>query len=131
MLFWKDKTEDGIVGNYADALKRIKELEDENQRLEYANKAYKDRLDDEYSKASYALDWEKMNAFSIERMMEHGIPKTVIGYITQEPLITTSGNDENQIITEKDIVREWTLYCSHEEHQRLVKEFNDYVKGGK
>ena len=113
------------------ALKKIQSLEREKINLQERIKEYKTRTEDEYSKASYALDWKKMNAFSIERMMEHGIPKTVIGYITQEPLITTSGNDENQIITEKDIVREWTLYCSHEEHQRLVKEFNDYVKGGK
>lgn len=130
MLFWKQKTEDGIVGNYADALKRIKELESEVERLEYTNKTYQDRLVEEYSKASYSLDFAKMNAFSIERNWSNGTHKTTIGYILQEPVVTTEGEGSSRV-TYKDVVREWCLYCSHEEHERLVKQFNDYVKGGK
>jgi hypothetical protein len=130
MLFWKNKTEDGIVGNYADALKRIKELESEVERLEYANKAYQTRLVDDYSKASYSLDFAKMNAFSIERNWDNGTQKTIIGYMLQEPVVTTEGEGSSKV-TYKDVVREWSLFCSHEEHERLVKQFNDYVKGGK
>jgi len=126
MFFSKQKTEDGIVGNYADALKRIKELEAEVERLQYANKAYQTRLVDEYSKASYSVDFAKMNAFSIERHWDNGTQKTIIGYILQEPFSTTEGE-----YSTKDVVREWNLLCSHEEHERLVKQFNDYVKGGK
>ena len=126
MFFSKQKTEDGIVGNYADALKRIKELEAEVERLQYANKAYQTRLVDEYSKASYSVDFAKMNAFSIERHWDNGTQKTIIGYILQEPFSTTEGE-----YSSKDVVREWNLLCSHEEHERLVKQFNDYVEGGK
>ena len=126
MFFSKQKTEDGIVGNYADALKRIKELEAEVERLQYANKAYQTRLVDEYSKASYSVDFAKMNAFSIERHWDNGTQKTIIGYILQEPFSTTEGE-----YSTKDVVREWNLLCSHEEHERLVKQFNDYVEGGK
>lgn len=128
MLFWRKTTDDGIVGNYADALKRIKELETENKNLSYAVDAYKKRLEDEYSKASYSIDWKKINAFSIERMWDNGTQKTVIGYMQQDPVVTTEGEGESKV-TYKDVVREWTLYCTHEEHQRLVKQFNEYVKG--
>lgn len=130
MFFSKNKTEDGIVGNYADALKRIKELESQVECLEYANKEYKTRIDDEYSKASYSLNFDKMNAFSIERNWDNGTQKTIIGYMLQEPVVTTEGEGSSKV-TYKDVVREWNLFCSHEEHERLVKLFNEYVKGSK
>jgi hypothetical protein len=128
MLFWRKTTDDSVVGNQADALKRIKELETENKNLSYAVGEYKKRLEDEYSKASYSIDWKKINAFSIERMWDNGNQKTVIGYMQHDPVVTTEGEGESKV-TYKDVVREWTLYCTHDEHQRLVKQFNEYVKG--
>lgn len=99
-------------------------LVSENRSLVARIKELTERIDGEYSKATYAIDWKEMNAFSVERMMEGALPKTVIGYLLAEPVVST----DNDNITYKDVVREWTLYCSHEEHQRLVKQFEQYKK---
>jgi hypothetical protein len=75
--------------------------------------------------ASFSVDWKRINAFSIERMWENGIPKTIIGYMLTEPVVTTEGEGE-QRVTYKDVVREWTYYCSAEKHEELVKQFIEY-----
>lgn len=108
----------------------IEDLKRENKDLKYANDAYRKRLETEMANASYAIDWDVMKAFSIERMWENGNHKTVIGYMLSEPMVTTCGEGVERV-TEKDVVREWTLYCSAAVHEELVKQFNDYVKGKK
>lgn len=110
----------------------VEKLQSEKNDLERRLRAYEDtlaaykkRVDSEYAEASFSVDWKTMNAFSIERNPDSsGIPKTIIGFMLGEPVVFTDGN-----VTEKDIVREWTFYCSHAEHQRLVAEFNKYVSG--
>jgi hypothetical protein len=121
MLFWNRKSQDGIVGSYADALKRIKELETENTNLKYTNDAYRNRLETEMATAPFAIDWDAMKVFSIERNWNNGIPYTILGYMLSEPAVHT----EEQV-TYKDVVREWTLYCSAAEHARLIEEFNEW-----
>ena len=101
----------------------VQDLKKEIAQLNDSIRIYQARLVNEYSKASYSLDWKTMNAFSIERMWENGTHKTVVGYLMQEPVTVTEDN-----VTTKDVIREWTLYCSHEEHERLVQEFNEYKK---
>ena len=123
-MFFGRKTEDGIVGNYADALKRIKELEDENRHLKSANDAYQQRLVGEMAAASYAIDWDAMHAFSVERIWDNGLQKTIIGYRLEEPVVITEGDDQR--VTTKDVVREWYLYCPADKHEQLVKEFNEW-----
>ena len=103
----------------------LEDLKKENEKLAYANKVYRKRLEGEMSKATFSIDWKTMNAFSIERGWENGTLKTTIGYLLQEPVAYTE-TDGTQNITHKDVVREWTLYCSAEEHERLVTEFNEY-----
>ena len=103
----------------------IENLKAENQKLKYANDAYQKRLETEMANASFAIDWDAMNVFSVERMWDNGLPKTVLGYILSEPVIYTEGDDQR--VTHKDIVREWTLYCSAEKHEELVKEFKEWV----
>jgi len=107
----------------------LEELKRENKDLKYANDVYRKRLESEMSKASFSIDWDTMKAFSIERMWENGLPKTIIGYMLSEPMVTTSGEGVERV-TEKEIVREWSLYCSAEKHEELVAEFNKY-KGKK
>lgn len=104
----------------------LENLKKENERLKYANTEYQARLIGEMSKASFSIDWKTMNAFSVERGWDNGTHKTTIGYLLQEPVVVTEG-----AVTTKDVVREWVLYCSAEEHERLVAEFNEYVKGKK
>lgn len=100
----------------------LEDLKKENEKLAYANKVYKERLESEMANASFAIDWDTMKVFSIERMWENGLPKTILGHILSEPVVTTSGEGVERV-TEKDIVREWTLYCSAAKHEELVKEF--------
>jgi hypothetical protein len=107
----------------------LENLKKENEKLTYANDAYKKRLDTEMANASVAIDWDAMKVFSVERMWENGLPKTILGYMLSEPVITTEGENE-QRITYKDIVREWTLYCSAEKHETLIEEFRAW-KGKK
>jgi hypothetical protein len=115
---WEKKEEDQ---SYKLASENVK-LQQKVNELEYKIKQYQERLDSEFSKASFSIDWALMNVFSIERNIT-GLDgtKTILGYMMAEP-VTTIEND----VTYKDVVREWTLYCSHEEHQRLVAEFNEY-----
>lgn len=100
---------------------QIEDLKKENEKLQYAVDAYKKRLESEMANASFAIDWEAMKVFSVERMWENGLPKTVLGYMLSEPVVVTEGE-----VTTKDVVREWTLYCSAEKHEELVKEFNEW-----
>lgn len=115
---WFNKL-DKQLNSEIDALGReLNLLKIKNDNLSRKVEEYEARLVGEYSKASYAVDWSTMNAFSIERMREGDVNKTIIGYMLAEPVVTTEDN-----VTYKDVVREWALYCSHDEHQRLVKEF--------
>ncbi len=103
---------------------QIEDLKKENDRLKYANDAYKKRLEGEMATASYAIDWNAMHVFSIERLWDNGVPKTILGYLLEEPVVYTEGDDQR--VTHKDVVREWTLYCSAEKHEQLVKEFTEW-----
>ena len=80
------------------------ELED----LKNENKRLKDVIKGEISNAAFSIDWKIMNAFSIERNYDHRSIKTIIGYFVN------------------NVVHEWSLYCSADEHERLVKEFNTH-----
>lgn len=100
----------------------LEDLKKENEKLTFANDAYRKRLVGEMENASFAIDWDTMKVFSIERMWDNGLPKTILGHILSEPVVTTSGEGVERV-TEKDIVREWTLYCSAAKHEELVKEF--------
>lgn len=115
---WFDKV------TLAEKNRRIDELQKDIENLKYANDVYKKRLETEMANASFAIDWDAMNVFSVERMWENGLPKTVLGYILAEPVIYTEGDDQR--VTHKDVVREWTLYCSAETHEKLVAEFNEW-----
>jgi hypothetical protein len=103
-----------------------KELEKKVEELQYAVDAYKKRLETEMANASFAIDWNAMRAFSVERIWDNGLPKTIIGYRLEEPLITTEGDNEQRITT-KDVVREWYLFCSAEKHEQLVSEFKEWL----
>lgn len=81
-------------------------------RLQELSKLKKESEDKSRS-CSVAVDFEMMDAFSIERMHENGVGRTVIGYLKSLP--DTEPN-----------VAEWTLYCNEEIHEKLVEEFREY-----
>ncbi len=59
-----------------------------------------------------SVDWDAMQAFSIERVISttHEVPVTCIGY-----------KAENK-------VKEWILFVNKEIHDSLVEEFKEYVR---
>lgn len=116
----KRKSAEMDLQNQLDALKK------ENESLKYSNDAYKSRLETEMNSASFVIDWKTMNVFSVERMWSNGLHKTIIGYLLAEPVIYTESDDQR--VTHKDVVREWSLYCSAEMHEKLANEFKEYLE---
>lgn len=107
-----------MFGIFAREIKRLKaDLEDRDQRIELLQEqlaALRSEQDKAVVDCGLAVDWNRMNAFSIERMMQDGRPMTVIGY-------WEGPNDEN--------VGEWSFRCNQDTHERLVEEFRQY-RGG-
>jgi hypothetical protein len=101
----------------ADAISTYKkELQNEYTAIESAIKARAE------CPASFDFNDENINVFSVERMEMPsiaGVPniseRTVIGYFIF---------DENG----GTIIKEWNLYCSREDHNKLVEEFRAIKK---
>lgn len=91
----------------------IKKLEIENARLKSSN-SLDDRL--ERTCSEFVIDFEKMNAFSIERVPtcnDDRPYKTVIGYFFG------------------DEVKEWSLWCNLDTHNDLARQFRAYMQDQK
>lgn len=106
----KSKAVTDAISNY------LKESEDQFDDIENAIKAKSE------CPPSFNFNDENLNVFSVERLdMPYaiGVPnsaeRTSIGY-------TILG--ENKTV----IIKEWTLYCSREDHNKLVAEFNAVKK---
>lgn len=87
-------------------------LEKSQAETERMTAAYKTALSANQNTARHsemAVDYEKMNAFSIERVFSNGEAKTVIGYM--------HGSQ----------IREWNLFCDDDMHQELVDQFKQYI----
>ena len=119
MLFGIDKTAHSNLKVECDDLRM------ENIRLKADNTAYRQRIDMDFTSASFAIDWDAMKVFSVERNWNSGCPTTILGYMLTEPAVHTEGT-----VTYKDVVREWTLHCSAEKHEQLVSEFNEWKAKG-
>ena len=101
---WGSKTisiadHDSIVNQYR------KELESLRDRIKSENIKQLNSSDCE-------VDFEKINAVSIERFEKYNQVYTIIGY-----------KDFN--INSSKILG-WNLYCSYQEHQKLAAEFREY-----
>lgn len=119
MLFGIDKL------SYSKLKDECSDLRIENIRLKADVDSYRQRIDTEFKNASFSIDWDAMKVFSIERNWGNGCPYTILGYMLSEPAVHTEDT-----VTYKDVVREWTLHCSAEKHEELVKEFTEW-KGKK
>ena len=110
---FKSKAVTDAISNYS------KELENQFDGVENAIKARSE------CPPSFNFNDENFNVFSVERLdmpSAAGVPnkseRTSIGY-------TMLGENKNVII------KEWTLYCSREDHNKLVAEFNSVKKNSK
>lgn len=77
----------------------------------------------ETSEADFVFNFNAVKAFSVERNWHNDRPCTIIGYVLQEPVTMTEDN-----VTTKDVVREWYLYCSKEQHAKLVEQFKKVME---
>ena len=68
--------------------------------------------------ADFVFNFNAVKVFSVERNWHNDRPCTIVGYVLQEPVTITEDN-----VTTKDVVREWYLYCSKEQHAKLVEQF--------
>ena len=79
-------------------------------------KQLKEQSEKEGRDSAVSVDWNRMRAFSIERLHDGNKQiATVIGYLKPCPEKADT-----------DMVGEWWLYCNKETHDRLVAEFNNY-----
>ena len=91
-----------LNGEVAELKREVLRLKDSLTRVQTTLSA----AQSDVSKSEFAFDFSAVNAFSIERNINDGVPVTVIGY--------TIGGE----------VKEWYLYCNQERHSSLVKEFS-------
>jgi hypothetical protein len=88
----------------------VSDLEKDEQQIEMLNETIRRMKEKEggIEKCGVSIEFGTINAFSIERNIVDDTEKTIIGYISEGR------------------VHEWSLMCSRESHERLVKEFNEY-----
>ena len=79
-------------------------------------------INSDLTKCEPAIDFTTMRVFSIERHVSNNKPCTIIGHFINEPVVSSDG----EMIVDRDVTREWTLYCSNERHAELVEKFKAY-----
>jgi hypothetical protein len=101
------KSKDNEISNLKN---RIKVLERENQGI-------RQQRDDFIADCGFVIDYKALNVFSIERVIvgsnssyEYDREATNIGYIIGDKIL------------------EWSFSCSRVTHERLVKEFSEYMR---
>ena len=115
-----------------DAKEYPKESVKESSKLERAVADLKTQLDNAQAtikeieqrtfNSMVVIDWSTMRAFSVERTMSGLQPVTVIGYVIVTVADEHHGNE---------VVKEWTLHCSDEQHEKLAMEFKAHLKASK
>ena len=87
-------------------------LEDANANVERLKaQLLKLQNNEDISKATFSVDFSKIRCFSVERNESGYKPCTILGY---------------NLLTDAENIgpREWTFYCSVEQHEKLVEIFN-------
>jgi len=79
-------------------------------------------INKDLTKCEPAIDFSTMRVFSIERHVSNNRPCTIIGHLMNDPVVSSDG----EMIVDRDVTREWTLYCSNERHAELVERFKAY-----
>mgnify|MGYP006266861419 FL=1 len=99
------------------ALKATLEQRDETiAGLQNQINQIKEQSEQEVRDSAVSVDWHRMRAFSIERLLDRdGKICTVVGFFKPNP-------DRE----DADMIAQWWLYCNAETHDRLVAEFNNY-----
>lgn len=120
MWSWENKQKENIQVSEVDYKRKCEDLEDRVKQLE-------DQINTicrETKNEDFVFDFSAVKVFSVERIWKDYQPATVVGYIVDEPY-----SDSNGIIGTKECVKEWYLYCSKEQHAKLVEQFRNSMKG--
>jgi acetoacetate decarboxylase len=80
------------------------------KELETLRNFIKSKANDQIEISAVEVDFERIDAVSIERYVENNQIYTIVGY---------KDNKSSSIL-------EWNLFCSYQEHQKLAKEFREY-----
>ena len=102
---------------YNEILKLEIAVEELKFQLECARSTIKEIEQKTYN-SDFVIDWGAMRAFSFERTMSGSQPVSIIGYIIVTNADEYRGNE---------VVKEWTLHCSDEQHDKLAIEFKTYL----
>jgi hypothetical protein len=121
MMFWKCKS-DVPDTSKSDLIKENEVLKTEVEGLK---KVISD-INKAIQSSEFSVDFEEMNAFSIERFVNNNNPCTLIGYFIDEPVVV-----DEKMVGSKKVLNQWYLYCTQERHSELVVQFNAYMKGKK
>lgn len=70
----------------------------------------------------FCVDFQKMDAFSIERIFKDGQEYTIIGYRNPGDKLNPDGTGVRTFE-----IREWSLYCNRATHDRMVAEFRKVI----
>lgn len=98
---------------------RVEELSNEiaQLRLKHIDELNK-AVNKDIETADFAMDYDACNAFAIERNAKDGKAVTIVGHFINEPVAFTDGQ-----VQLKQVVKEWYMYCSQEQHNKLVADF--------
>lgn len=94
------------------------------EQYEQRAKELADMINGAVASAPVYFDFKNMKVFSVERNVNNGKPCTIIGYLLQEPVLSSDG----EMIVGKDVLKEWYLYCSEDRHAELVEQFKKAIK---
>lgn len=117
-MFSKKSTQDELTSLYD----QVNVLAQENNDLKrsHANLLSElEQLKSHEGNATQVIDWDAFKAISLERIAESG--STIIGWPHQYP-VEIAGTI--QMVTK---IKEWKLYCSLEQHQRLAAEYRAWL----
>ena len=111
-MFFKINTKENLRNELAKANLNINVLKDKISELENNLDDYKKGIETQVEEFPVAVNFKKINAFSIERLFN----------ITTKQFTTIIGCYVNNEL------KEWFLHCNDNMHEILVNEFNKYKK---
>jgi hypothetical protein len=119
-MFWPARA---LVKAQSDKNELQKEIAQLKEAIDSHNRTCEENTRKDVHTSTFAINFDVMNVFSIERgFRDKYTAYTVLGYFTPIPIVGA----DNVVVGTKNEMHEWSLYCSHEEHNRIVQEFNEW-----
>ena len=112
--FWKSPQREleNMVDDVGIKIDELIQERDQYKREAERLKHLIDKIHGDLSNEEFAIDFNIMRAFSVERNKREDIPCTIIGYLVKDG--------------DNDSVREWYLYCSEKRHHEIIDDFKRF-----